>query len=123
MPREIAIFIFALAAVPLAFFIWEIIWGLLARHWREVMNGIKASGKRATIVFIIAFFALLWLYNDDVNTNNEMEERNLELIKAINQANTELINAINQRDDNLIDAINNQTDALLQAIHQSERVK
>ena len=90
MSREIVIFFFAISAVPLATFIWDIIWGLLCRHWRETMKGIEASWKRAVVVAIVMVLSLYWLHNDDINTKREVEQRNTELIRVIEQ-NTEVL--------------------------------
>jgi len=103
MPREVALFVFALAAVPVATFFWDTLWGFLTRKRDVAMSGIRASWKRAVVVSVIAVAALLWLNYDDNNAERQIEQRNAELLKAFDQSNNEII----ERLDKLIEIMEN----------------
>ena len=103
MPREVALFVFALAAVPVATFFWDTLWGFLTRKRGVAMNGIKASWKRAVIVSTIAVLALLWLNHDDNNTERQIEQRNIALIEALTKAYNQGSSEIIERLDRLIE--------------------
>lgn len=101
MSREVALFVFALAAIPVATFFWDTLWGFLTRKRGVAVDGIKSSWKRALVVSVIAVFALLWLNYDNRNTERQIEQRNTALIEAFNQRTQETI----ERLDRLIEIV------------------
>jgi len=102
MFTEVALFIFALSAVPVSIFVWDIIWGLLAHQRGAVMQGVRTSWKRAIVATVIAVSALFWLHTIESNTQEQIEQRNTELIETITNTNSELKQELIDRLDKLI---------------------
>jgi predicted RND superfamily exporter protein len=116
--RDLLLILLGMALVPLAEFIWAVFkhiaiiirafWTKRRKHipilWRWLMIGTKHSLGGIIIALIIVAGLWYWLHLDDINTQNEMEQKQSQLIENMNKNTKD----ITDRLDKLINTLEAQ---------------
>lgn len=103
MYREILLLFFALSAVPLAIFLWDIFKGMLSQQWSSVVNGFVNSWQGLVPAVLVMIVALFLLCKHDRKDSSAEDRRFSDLgdriITAINDLGDRLTQGRQNKDD------------------------
>ena len=103
MYREILLLLFALSAVPLALFFWDIFKGMLSQQWSSVVNGFVSSWQGLVPAVILVVITLFLLHKHDKKDGNAEDRRFRDLgdriISAINDLGDKLMQNRQSKDE------------------------